>query len=234
MAKVEAVHLTPRLQAIADQIASGARLADIGTDHAYLPIWLIENGRVASAIASDIREGPLARAEENAARHGCLERISLRLGAGLERVCAEECDTVSIAGMGGETIADILAAAPWTAAGEHLLLLQPMTMTAELRCWLWAHGYEIERESLCREDHRRYVVLTVRGGAPKRNIPLGICCVSPALCKAEGAAGYLEYVLQREARALAGMEQARDLEPERLAAQRMTADTLKRSLEELK
>lgn len=234
MTGVEAVRLTPRLQAIADQIASGARLADIGTDHAYLPIWLIENGRVASAIASDIREGPLARAGENAARHGCLERISLRLGAGLERVGAEECDTVSIAGMGGETIADILAAAPWTAKGEHLLLLQPMTMAAELRCWLWAHGYAIERESLCREEHRHYVVLTVRGGAPKRNIPPGMCCVSPALCRAEGAAAYLEYVLQREARALAGMEQARDLEPERLAAQRMTVDTLKRSLEELK
>ena len=124
MAKVEAVRLTPRLQVIADQIAPGARLADIGTDHAHLPIWLIENGRVVSVIASDIREGPLARAEENAARHGCLGRISLRLGAGLDKVCAEECDTVSIAGMGGETIADILTAAPWTAEGKHLLLLQ--------------------------------------------------------------------------------------------------------------
>lgn len=82
MAKMEAVRLTPRLQAIADQIVSGARLADIGTDHAHLPIWLMEHGRIASAVASDIRDGPLARAEENAAKHGCLDRISLRLGRG--------------------------------------------------------------------------------------------------------------------------------------------------------
>lgn len=117
MAKMEAVRLTPRLQAIADQIVSGARLADIGTDHAHLPIWLMEHGRIASAVASDIRDGPLARAEENAAKHGCLDRISLRLGAGLDKVRPEECDVISIAGMGGETIADILAAALWTAAG---------------------------------------------------------------------------------------------------------------------
>ena len=99
---------------------------------------------------------------------------------------AEECDTVTIAGMGGQTIAEILTAAPWTAQGDHLLLLQPMTMIAELRRWLYAHGYAIERETLCREDRRRYVVLSVRGGAPKREIPLSECAVSPALLRAEG------------------------------------------------
>lgn len=234
MAKIEAVRLTPRLQAIADQIAPGARLADIGTDHAHLPIWLIEQGRAASAVASDIREGPLARAQENAERHGCLDRIALRLGAGLDKVRPDECDTVSIAGMGGETIADILAAAPWTAAGEHLLLLQPMTMVAELRRWLWANGYAIERECLTREEHRRYVVLTVHGGAERRDVPLGACCVSPALLQADGAADYLDYLLRREARALAGLKQARDADETRLQTQQLTVDTLKQSLEGLK
>ncbi len=99
---------------------------------------------------------------------------------------AEECDTVTIAGMGGQTIAEILTAAPWTAQGDHLLLLQPMTMIAELLLWLYAHGYACEREALCREDRRRYVVLSVRGGAPKREIPLSECAVSPALLRAEG------------------------------------------------
>ena len=111
---------------------------------------------------------------------------------------AEECDTVTIAGMGGQTIAEILTAAPWTAQGNHLLLLQPMTMIAELRRWLYAHGYAIERETLCREDRRRYVVLSVRGGAPKREIPLSECAVSPALLRAEGAADYLEQLYLRE------------------------------------
>ena len=110
-------------------------------------------------------------------------------------VRAEECDTVTIAGMGGQTIAEILTAAPWTAQGDHLLLLQPMTMIAELRRRLYAHGYAVERETLCREDRRRYVVLSVRGGAPKREIPLSECAVSPALLRAEGAADYLEQAL---------------------------------------
>ena len=234
MAKMEAVRLTPRLQAIADQIVSGARRADIGTDHAHLPIWLMEHGGIASAVASDIRDGPLARAEENAAKHGCLDRISLRLGAGLDKVRPEECDVISIAGMGGETIVDILAAAPWTAAGDHLLLLQPMTMAAELRCWLWANGYAIRRESLCREEHRRYVVLTVRGGVDKRKAPLGACCVSPALLQADGAADYLEYLLRRETRALEGLKQARDADKARLQTQQLTVHTLKQGLEGLK
>lgn len=234
MTEGEQVRLTPRLQAIADQVAPGARLADIGTDHAYLPIWLILRGRAAAVVASDIRSGPLARAAENTARYGCAEKISLRLGAGLEQVKPEECGVISIAGMGGETIAEILEAAPWTAAGEHLLLLQPMTMMGHLRRWLWANGYAIERETLCREEHRYYVVLTVRGGAGRREVPLGACCVSPALLRAEGAREYLESLLRREIRALDGLRQARAADAARLDTQQLTVDTLKRSLEELK
>ena len=104
--------------------------------------------------------------------------------AALEAVRPEECDTVSIAGMGGQTIADILAAAPWTGDGEHLLLLQPMTMVYELRQWLWAHGYMIECETVCREERRYYVVLSVRGGGPVRVVPLSSCAFSPALLQA--------------------------------------------------
>lgn len=227
------VHLTPRLAAIAGQVACGAHLADIGTDHAHLPIWLLQQGRIASAVASDIREGPLARARENAARHGCLHRVSLRLGAGLAQVRPEECDTISIAGMGGETIAQILQDAAWTARGDHVLLLQPMTMAAELRQWLWRSGYAIEGESLCREDRRRYVVLRARGGAEQKEIPLGACCLSPALLRAAGAADYLAYVLRREQRALDGLRQARDADAARLATQELTVATLKQGLEEL-
>lgn len=179
-------------------------MADIGTDHGKLPISLLLDGHIASAIGSDIRSGPLAHAERNAKEHNV--SLSLRLAPGLEAVRAEECDTVTIAGMGGQTIAEILTAAPWTAQGDHLLLLQPMTMIAELRRWLYAHGYAVERETLCREDRRRYVVLSVRGGAPKREIPLSECAVSPALLRAEGAVDYLEQLYLREKKALDGME----------------------------
>ncbi len=230
---MESIRLTPRLQAIADQVPQDARLADIGTDHAHLPIWLLQQGRIRQAVASDIREGPLARAKENAARHGYLEQIALRLGAGLERVTPDECDTISIAGMGGETIAGILHDAPWTAQGQHTLLLQPMTMIAELRQALYRGGYAIERETLCREDHRRYVVLTVRGGAEAQDVPLDACCLSPALLQAVGAKDYLTHLLTRERRALEGLRCAKEADAVRLRIQEQTVQTLEQELEGL-
>ena len=98
---------------------------------------------------------------------------------------------------------------------------------------LYAHGYAIERETLCREDRRRYVVLSVRGGAPKREIPLSECAVSPALLRAEGAADYLEQLYLREKKALDGMEQGAS-ENKRLAYQRALVQCIQSAREELK
>ena len=224
--------LTPRLACLAAQVPAGARLADVGTDHGKLPISLLLAGRITEAIGSDIGEGPLAHAARNAAEHGV--SLSLRLAPGLDAVQADECDTVSIAGMGGQTIADILAAAPWCAVGQHLLLLQPMTMVYELRQWLWANGYVIEQETLCREDRRRYVVLSVRGGAAKQDVPLWQCAFSPALLHADGAADYLQWLLIREKRALAGMEQANTLDKARLDGQRYLVSEIEQAWEGLK
>lgn len=223
--------LTPRLACIASLVPQGARLADIGTDHGKLPVSLLLAGKITSAIGSDIGEGPLAHAARNAQEHGV--SLSLRLAAGLDAVQPEECDTVSIAGMGGQTIADILAAAPWCAQGHHLLLLQPMTMVYELRQWLWANGYEIMRETLCREDRRQYVVLSVCGGAEKKQLPLWQCVFSPALLKAEGAKDYLRALLTRENRALDGMEQASTIDPARLEVQRRLVSEIKQAWEGL-
>ena len=211
---MESMILTPRLACMAALVPQNARLADIGTDHGKLPISLLLDGHIASAIGSDIRSGPLAHAERNAKEHNV--SLSLRLAPGLEAVRAEECDTVTIAGMGGQTIAEILTAAPWTAQGDHLLLLQPMTMIAELRRWLYAHGYAIERETLCREE-----------------IPLSECAVSPALLRAEGAADYLEQLYLREKKALDGMEQGAS-ENKRLAYQRALVQCIQSAREELK
>lgn len=158
------MELSPRLRSVADQVPEGAALADVGTDHAYLPAWLLLNGRIRRAIAADLREGPLERARETAERYGVRERISFRLCDGLAAVRPEEADTVAIAGMGGETISAILEAAPWTAGEGKLLLLQPMTAFSELRAWLYGHSYAIERETVSREGKRLYVCLTVRGG----------------------------------------------------------------------
>lgn len=157
------MELTPRLHAIAMQVPQGTRLADVGTDHGYLPVWLLLHGRIEKAIAADLREGPLNRARETARRYGQAENISFRLCNGLEDIAADEVDTVAIAGMGGETIAAILEAAPWSRQGK-LLLLQPMTGMRQLRQWLQSRGYVILEERLAREGKRLYSIWTVRGG----------------------------------------------------------------------
>lgn len=158
------MELTPRLQSVADQVPQSAVFADIGTDHAYLPTWLLLNGRIERAIAADLREGPLNRARETAEHYGVAGAVSFRLCDGLVDIEPHEVDTVAIAGMGGETIAAILEAAPWTKEGT-LLLLQPMTSFSDLRLWLQQNGYSIEKETITKEGKRLYSCLTVRGGA---------------------------------------------------------------------
>lgn len=229
----ENLNLTPRLQAIADRVPQGARLADIGTDHGHLPLWLLTQGRLTCAIASDLRDGPLDHARDNARFHGLTDRVQFCLASGLDGVTPDACDTISIAGMGGETIAAILEAAPWTADGAHMLLLQPMTMLPQLRQWLWAHGYCIKEETVCREGHRYYLIWTVYGGAERQDKPLTACVLSDALLRAPGAVDYLKALYARESRALSGMEQGQNTDAAMIEAQRTVVQTISRALEEL-
>ena len=164
------MELTARLQSVADQVPQCAAFADIGTDHAYLPVWLLLNGRISHAIAADLREGPLNSARETAEQYGVSKQVSFRLCNGLSDLFANEVDTIAIAGMGGETIASILEAAPWTKDGK-LLLLQPMTSFPDLRLWLQKNGYNIEKEAISKEGRRLYTCLTVRAGQMKELTP---------------------------------------------------------------
>ena len=164
------MELTARLQSVADQVPQGAAFADIGTDHAYLPVWLLLNGRIRHAIAADLREGPLNSARETAEQYGVSHQVSFRLCNGLADISADEVDTIAIAGMGGETIASILEAAPWTREGK-LLLLQPMTSFPDLRLWLQKNGYNIEKETITKEGRRLYTCLTVRAGQMEELTP---------------------------------------------------------------
>lgn len=154
--------LTPRLQKLADWVEPGAKIADIGTDHGYLPIWLLTTGRVTSAIGSDLRAGPLENARKSAVRYAVNEKLSLRLGDGLNGILPSEADTLVIAGMGGENIAAILAATTW--AKNCSLLLQPMSHSEILRGFLEENGYAILREALVKEHGSLYPVMLARCG----------------------------------------------------------------------
>ncbi len=199
------MELSPRLQAIARQVPQGARLADVGTDHGYLPVWLLMNGYIESAVAADLRAGPLDRARDTARQFQQTGRISFRLCDGLADVREDEVDTIAIAGMGGETIAAILHAAPWTRQ-DKLLLLQPMTGAPKLRQWLQSNGYSILHETISREGKKLYSIWTVRGGTMPPLSPAeqwaGVNCNDPLRMD------YLTMIEGKAEKALRGQQSA--------------------------
>ena len=154
--------LSPRLQAIADWIDRGARLADIGTDHGQLPIYCAMNGITVQTIAADIRESPLASARRNAEICGVEDKITFLLSHGLERVAEGSVDTIVTAGMGGETIIDILSKPEWIRTSRVTLLLQPQSKIRELHQWLAENGFLTEKARLVRDSGRIYLILYVR------------------------------------------------------------------------
>ena len=204
---MKTLELTPRLQLLADQVPPGARLADVGTDHAYLPVWLRLHGRVVSAIACDLREGPLARARETGRAYGA-DGIDFRLGDGLSVVSPEEADTIVIAGMGGENIAAILEQASWTADGVHRLLLQPMTRAEALRRFLMDYGYAIRRETLVRDRGTLYPVMEAAGG--EMTLSLGQLYGGAALLHDPLGERYIIEKIIRLTNAVAGLNHARE------------------------
>ena len=158
------LELGPRLRAIAELVPLGCRtLADIGTDHGYIPVSLLLEGRLDRAIAADIGAPPLDHARRTAGLYGVSERMDFRLGDGLAVVEPGEAEVIVIAGMGGDTITEILDAAPWSRDGP-LLLLQSMSRTDVLRRWLPANGYAVCREKLVQDKGVLYPILAVRGG----------------------------------------------------------------------
>ncbi len=157
------ITLTKRLQTIAGLVPPCALLADVGTDHAYLPVFLVQSGKVRRAVAADLREGPLQRARETIRENGLAEQIRTVQADGLMFPDAEQSDVVTICGMGGETILSILQAAPWTK--DRVLILQPQSKLPELEAWLTANGYGISHAVLCLDGGKLYLALTAAGGA---------------------------------------------------------------------
>lgn len=160
--------LSPRLKKIAELVPKCETFLDIGTDHAYLPVYLINSGICKRAIASDLREGPLMRAKETAQLFGAEEKTDLRLGSGFETSERGEADAAVIAGMGGILIAELLKNSEMTAKSVKTLILQPMTAVFELRIFLYENGYTIEKEVLVSEEEKLYHIMKVTPKKEKR------------------------------------------------------------------
>lgn len=138
--------LSNRLSLCAEMITDGSKIADIGTDHAYIPIWLALNSKIKSALACDIRIGPLENASKNIAMYGLENIIKTRLSDGLLNVGEDEADEIIIAGMGGNIISNILSSCTWKSKKDKIFILQPMKYEERLREFLAENGYRIEKE----------------------------------------------------------------------------------------
>lgn len=150
--------LNPRLLSCAAYVRQGGSVCDVGTDHALLPVYLVEQGIARSVIAADIGKGPLAAAQRTISRNRMEGNIHTILSDGLELVPKSDLTDIVIAGMGGETIIHILESCPWKFNGIRLIL-QPMTKADVLRKWLYHNGFAIERETCAKEERFLYAVM---------------------------------------------------------------------------
>lgn len=164
--------LSKRLQVIFDLVPMSSTVADIGTDHAYLPIALSISGKAKKVIACDINESPLKKAKENIVKVA-EANIDLRLGDGISPVKEKEADTIIIAGMGGDVICHILSSCNWIKNPDILFLLQPMTSAELLRSFLTDNLFKIEKEVPINDASKIYSVIAARFTGVKKTYKKG-------------------------------------------------------------
>lgn len=158
------MNIGARLEAIGKLVPQGVSIADIGTDHAYLPSWLAERGVITKAVAGDIVAGPCAAARSTVAMYGLGNKIEVRMGNGLAIVEPGEVDVIIIAGMGAGTMIEILEAEPETARQARQLILQPMAGAPGLRRWAHSNGWCLADEVLVEEGKHLYEIMVLERG----------------------------------------------------------------------
>lgn len=163
------MELSPRLLKIASLIPNGETLADVGTDHGYIPLYLFQNDVISYAIAMDVNPMPLKRAEDNICAAGYGNNCEFRLSDGLEKLSEGEVTSVVIAGMGGLLMIDIIMRGKSVINDDTKLFLQPMIAAPELRLFLFENGFTIENEYVIQEENKFYNIICALRGTSKYN-----------------------------------------------------------------
>lgn len=161
------MELSKRLNAVASLVTEGYRLADIGTDHAYIPIFLVSTGKIPVAVAMDVNQGPLLRAEENIRANGLQDKITTRISDGFSVLEKNEADSAVIAGMGGPLMIRILKEGADIVRSLKECILQPQSEIEKVRAFLLEEGFFFLREDMVEEDGKYYPMMKVR---PPRNV----------------------------------------------------------------
>ncbi|WP_309137542.1 tRNA (adenine(22)-N(1))-methyltransferase [Pseudomonas syringae] len=159
--------LSMRLERVATHVPAGARLADIGSDHGYLPVALLNRGTISAAVAGEVALTPFYAAERTVRENDLDQQISVRLADGLAAIePADGITAISLCGMGGETIRDILESGKARLSGQERLILQPNGGEQPLRVWLMAHDYRILDEEVLRENRFDYEIIVAERSEP--------------------------------------------------------------------
>ena len=155
------ITLSKRLEAVAGLIKRNGTLADVGTDHGYIPIAMVLRGHAEKAIAMDLRTGPLERAREHITAYGLEDRIETRLSDGVSALAENEADSIVVAGMGGELVIHILETGKAVCKSAKELILQPQSEIDEVRKYLRENGYQIADEDMVEEEQKYYPMMRV-------------------------------------------------------------------------
>lgn len=204
-----------RLARVAAQVPAGARLADIGSDHAYLPVALLRRGAIATAVAGEVAVTPFQAAERTVRDNGLEAQVTVRLANGLAAIePGDGITAITMCGMGGETIRDILLAGAGRLSGQERLILQPNGGEQPLRQWLMANHYRILHEEVLRENRFDYEIIVAERSGPvsysDRELYFG-----PLQLQARSPAFLLkwQHVLRQRRKTLAQFAQARQAVP---------------------
>ena len=187
--------LDARLRAAAAYVRQDAVFADVGTDHAYLPLFLLSEGRIARAVCSDINEGPLQSAVRNSEKFGVRDKISFYLSDGVRNI-PRDFDTLVCAGMGGDTMVSILSAAPWLQNQQYRLILQCQSKTPLLRKYLSDKGWAIATEKVLKDGKFLYTIMEILWQPDAPRLTPAQCYLSPVLVDSEDADAYRKWVIE--------------------------------------